>query len=355
MDIRIEEAYLQRARQLHEGYPVVDAHLDLAGEILLRRRNGEKEIIKNHYLEHFKRAGLTLLVSSVFVDDCMLPEAGLRNALDQISVLLADLESVSEDVMLVRNRRDLEYAGQHGKIGILLYLEGLDCIGEDILLLPVFHQLGMRGASLTWSRRNQLATGCCRAGERKSLPGGLSEAGEKVIGELERLSCFLDVSHLNDEGFAQAAAITGAPFLATHSNARRVYDSYRNLTDEQILTLSRKGGIIGINGCSLIAGSRQEGNHIEMLCKHIEYIAALAGGDHVGYGFDLCDSYSLAEPRVNLEPARYDCLENHSGMLLVTAGLLQRGMPEEVVKAVMGGNFYRFFAELLQSQSLKSY
>lgn len=347
MDITIKESFRQQAEELHREYPVVDAHLDLAGEILLRFQAGEKDVIKNHYLAHFKKAGLSLVVSSIYVDDVQLPERGLRNALDQISALQADIAGLADEMMLIKDRADLATARERGRVGILLYLEGLDCIGEDLLLLPIFYELGIRGASLTWSRRNQLATGCCRASERRQIPGGLSAAGRAAVRELERLSCFVDVSHLNDDGFAEVAAISQGALIATHSNSRAIHDSYRNLTDAQIRTLCGRGGLIGVNGCSLIAGSDAQGNHLEMLCKHIEHLVALAGSKHVGYGFDLCDSYGRAEPRLSPEPVRYDCLANHSEMVLVTAGLLQRGMPPEDVRAIIGGNFYQFFYDRL--------
>ena len=75
---------------------------------------------------------------------------------------------------------------------------------------------------------------------------------------------FLDVSHLNDEGFEQICRLTEKPFLATHSGSRAVYDSYRNLTDKQLFELAGRGGVAGVNGCKYIAGSLS-GNHLEML------------------------------------------------------------------------------------------
>ncbi len=345
--MKIKQQFLQQAEELHRHYPVVDAHLDLAGEILLRYQAGEREVIKTHYLDHFNKAGLTLLISSVFVDDNVLPEGGLRNALDQISVLYEDIAAISDEVMLIKNRYDLHYARQQGKVGILLYMEGLDCIGTDLRLLPVLYELGVRGASLTWSRRNQLATGCCRSNEKKQIKGGLSDAGFKAVKELERLSCFVDVSHLNDEGFEQLAAAAGRPFIATHSNARSVHDSYRNLTDAQIMTLCSKGGIIGINGHARIAGSAEQSNHLEMLSRHVEHIVKLTGSSHVGYGFDLCDSYSRAEPRLSFAVESNNCLANHGEMILLTAALLQRGLPEKDAKAVIGANFYHFIENVL--------
>jgi membrane dipeptidase len=341
-DIFIPPEFSEYAQKLHRDHYVVDAHLDLAGEILLRHQAGESEVIRNHYLGHFRAAGLNLVMSTIYVDDVALPEMGLKNALLQVTALDRDLISVADEVMLVRNLGDLITAQNQEKIAILLYIEGLDFIGTDLELLDIFYELGVRGASLTWSRRNLLANGCCRAREHKAIAGGLSDAGFAALQKLEQLSCFVDVSHLNDDGFIDIAKAVRKPFIATHSNARAVYDSYRNLTDEQITEICRRGGLIGINACSLITGSQKHGNHLEMLSRHIEYIAGLVGSPYIGYGFDLCDSYGLAEPRLDFTPESQDCLRNHSEMPLVTAALLSRGMPEAEVIGIIGGNMRRY-------------
>lgn len=381
MDIKVKEEYLMRALELHRQNPVVDAHLDLAGEILLRYRAGEREVVKRHYLTHFKEAGLNLVFSSVYVESGNL-SCAWENALDQIDALKEDIEGMS-DVMLVQCGKDLGKALEENKIGILLYMEGLDCIGEDIDRLDELYGLGVRGASLTWSRANALGWGCCKASEYRQIPGRLTKAGERAVKRLEELSMFLDVSHLNDEGFEHVCRLTQGSFIATHSGSRTVYDNYRNLTDAQMLAISRRGGIMGMNGCKYIAGSL-EGNHIEMLCRHIEYEVEKAGPEHVGFGFDLCDSYDRARAGLKVHNNLYapagtfsksdsvgeayggkgegfmdfekeeayvqgdDCLLHHGQIPLVTAALLQRGMDEDTVKKVIGGNFVRYLSDVIR-------
>lgn len=95
---------------------------------------------------------------------------------------------------------DLDRCLEDHLIGIILYMEGLDCIGSDVRLLTALWELGVRGASLTWSRRNLLASGCCKANECYEIRGGLSPEGFDVVREMERLRMFVDVSHLNDDG-----------------------------------------------------------------------------------------------------------------------------------------------------------
>lgn len=371
--MRIKQQYIQRARELHRMCPVVDTHLDLAGELRIRVDNGEMNPLRDHYLRSLRACGVNLLVSSVFLEDSMLPEAGLRMALDQISVLLDQIEK-NEEFVLVRNVKELDEALEQDKIGVMLYMEGLDCIGSDVRLLRILWELGVRGASLTWSRRNALASGCCRASEKLDISGGLSREGIRAVQEMERLGMFIDVSHLNDDGFEDICRIAKTPFIATHSNSRSVHFNYRNLTDEQMRRLGEQGGIMGLNGCSSIAGVMQEETHgdvyitgrealrdtaqgpeerpdrcapdsggLEMLCRHVEYEAKLIGADKVGYGFDFCDSYDRAEGG----DSHNDLLVDHSHVPELTAALLQRGMSEEDVKKIIGGNFIRYFRSML--------
>lgn len=346
MDIKIAEEYVKRAMELHRENPVVDAHLDLAGEILLRRQAGERDIVKRYYLPHFQTAGINLIVSSIYVENGNL-ERGWENALEQMDALKEDIKDL-EEVVLVRSKGDLERSLSEKKIGILLYMEGLDCIGEDLEKIEELYRLGVRGASLTWSRSNALAAGCCKASEHRQIPGGLGTAGKEAIRKLEERSMFLDVSHLNDEGFSDVCRTAQRSFVATHSGSRQVYDSFRNLTDEQMKALAGQGGVMGMNGCKYIAGSLA-GNHLEMLCRHIEYEAEKIGPEHVGYGFDLCDSYDRARAALKggCCTGRDDCLLHHGQVPLVGAALLQRGMDEKDVKGIIGGNFIRYFVDVL--------
>lgn len=354
MDIKVRQEHLEKAMKLHGLYPVVDAHLDLAGEILLRKKNGEKDIVKRHYLDHFKTAGINLVFSSIYIENSVLeerkgekPAPGWENALLQIKALKEDVEGLS-DVVLLYGRDDLDKALSEKKTGILIYMEGLDCIGGDISRLDQLYGLGVRGCALTWSRPNALGTGCCKALEYRQMPGGLTRAGVEAIRHMEEKSMFLDVSHLNDEGFAQVCQVAQRPFIATHSGSRRVFDNYRNLTDGQMDALAGQGGIMGVNGCKYIAGST-EGNHLEMLCRHIEYEVARIGAEHVGYGFDLCDSYDRARAalRGQVLSGQDDCLLHHGQIPLLTAALLQRGMGEQELKCIIGGNFVDYLKKVV--------
>lgn len=344
--MRIDESYMEIARKLHRKVPVVDAHLDLAGELYFRKQNGEENPLRTHYLDHLRAGGFNLIVSSVYLRDEDLPEGGLRAALDQISVLMEAVEQ-NREFCLVRTAEELDRACAEDRIGILLYMEGLDCIGKDLRLLRILWELGVRGASLTWSRRNDLASGCCRAGQQIRIPGGLSPEGVLAVREMERLGMFLDISHLNDEGFDHILTMSKRPFIATHSNSRNIHFHYRNLSDAQMEALAAQGGMMGLNGCDCIVGCEHGEDPLEMLCRHVEYAASKIGIDRIGLGLDFCDSYTEAEPKYPCEGKPHDCLRDHSHVPELTAALLQRGMTLKDAEKVIGGNWLAYFRKVL--------
>lgn len=341
--MRISMRSWETACRLLQEVPAADMHLDLPGELLFRHRCGERQVIGRRYLPVWRRAGICLIGAAVYLEEACLPEMGLRNALLQIEALQEEVKELEGEVHLVRSRKDLERAFCKSSVGIVLYLEGLDFIGADTGLLTLFSELGVQGASLAWSRRNVLACGCCRASEHTAVKGGITELGLQAIHKMEALHMFLDISHLNDDGMQDALAETELPVLATHSNARAVHFHYRNLTDGQIMGLSARGGVIGLNACSLLTGSYGNGKHLELLCRHGAYLAETAGEEHVCLGLDLCHSYELARRELAAERGRgNDCLAGHEELAVLTAAFLESGMGKEKVKKILGENAFAF-------------
>lgn len=347
----MEEVLLEWAKAIHKENPVVDAHFDLAAEVYHRRLYGERDIVERRYLKHFQEASLNVCVSSVYVSSQDLPEKGLHTAISQIAALREDLEPIKDKVEIVTGRETLDTALREGRIAILLSLEGLDPIGTDLYLLRAFYDLGVRGASLTWSRPNAFARGCCKAGEMREIPGGLTDLGREAIAKIESLGMYLDISHLNNDGFADVLECAVHPFTASHSNAWAVHPNYRNLRDDQIESLSGRGGVIGLNACGAIAGApvHPREQAIARLCEHAEYLLSKAGEEHVGFGFDLCNGLSASTPRIAFSSGEEDDLLLHHGeMLRLSAALLARGMKEETLIGLIGGNFLAYFRSVLK-------
>lgn len=340
--------FKKEALKLHQENVVVDTHLDLAGEIYNRNLAGQKDIIKNIYLDNLKKGGFNLVVTSLYIDSIFLPEMGLRIALGQVDALMEDIKSCNGEVVLVRTKEELNEVIKANKIGVIISFEGLEPIGNDIRMLNVFYELGVRAAGLTWSRRNYVADGCHFSPVEEGQKGGLTKFGVQVVKKMEEKNMLIDVSHLNDEGFWDVVKYTEKPFIASHSNVRNIHGKMRNLTDEQIKEIAKRNGVIGINAYKNIAGVQEGENPINKLADHIEYMVNLVGADHVGFGFDLCNSYYDSEMKFKFVPTDSDSIKNHSESVLITAELLKRGVSTEDLKKIIGGNFFRIFSEVLQ-------
>ncbi len=337
----MEDLFLKKARQLHKEHVVVDAHLDLPGEILHRRNNGEQDIIRRYYEKGWEEAGVNIVFASVFVESGCLPEMGLRNALNQITVLKEEVRA-NQKMLLIKDKDTLVRALAENITGVVLFAEGLDFIGNDISLLDILYDLGVRGAALCWSRDNLMATGCCKASECVQRHGGLMALGIKTVEKMEQLGMFLDVSHLNDDGFNEVAILAKKPFIASHSCCRGVHFHYRNLTDEQIVKIAKSGGVVGINGYSTIAGVKTRNEAVEKLCEHIRHVCKIAGSKSAGFGLDFCDSYDCARFGNQAVSNPGDALEGYGDLVKVTAKLLEMGMEENDVINIIGRNFYEF-------------
>jgi membrane dipeptidase len=273
----------------------------------------------------------------------------LRHSLDQISCVLDEARSFPEDLALCRTVAEMEAARAGGRIGVLLSFEGAEPLGSDLKLLRVFHALGVRGLGVAWSRRNYAADGCWFSPKREGRKGGLTDFGVELIDEAQRLGMWIDLSHLNDEGFWDALEVLRTPPIASHSNVRALVPGMmRNLTDEQIRAVADRGGVIGMNGCSAFVAPDHESRRLgpEDLAAHADYIARLVGIEHVGIGFDLCDDLpDLFSMPQSIET--YDVVRSHGDTPLFVEALLRKGYSEDQVALVMGGNFLRVFRQVL--------
>ena len=270
-----------------EGTGWADAHGDVLMDLAVRRARGERKVLASRYLEGYESAGLRLLVCSLFVEDRLVPRA-LPEALLQVGALLEEQEETPGRFRLCRCREELRETLERGELALVLSLEGVEPLGRDLGLLRVLRELGVCLMGLTWSRRNEAADGCVVEGTSPLRPGGLSPFGLDLVREAQRLGIVPDVSHLNDPGFEDVAALGGL-FLASHSNCRALLDHPRNLTDSQIRAVAASGGVVGFNAHAPFVGG--DGDPCDRMLRHLEHLVEVGGPDHAALGLDLCDPF----------------------------------------------------------------
>ncbi|GAQ24121.1 dipeptidase [Tepidanaerobacter syntrophicus] len=337
----------EHIKSIHENFTIVDAHLDLLWDVEKRRRKGEKQIIETYHLPDFKEGGANIIVSSIYITEDYLPELGLRKALDQISAFYSELDESGDKIKFIKSYADVKDALDNKMIGILLFFEGVDPLMNDIGLLRLFYELGVRGVGITWSRRNFAGDGCSFS-KIEDKKNGLSKFGEEVVTEAEKLGMIIDVSHLNEAGFWDVMKITTKPVIASHSNCRALHKIMRNLSDEQIKAIAKTDGVIGINSVSSIVA---EGHaDIKALADHIDHLKNIAGINHIGLGFDFCDKIfgHNTGPKSKKEDEDYDVVNGYPDIYRLTEELIARGYSDNEIKLIYGGNFLRVYENILK-------
>lgn len=337
------------ALSFHQQHPVLIAHMDLPAELHLRRQAGQAQWLQNHYLLRLRQAGIQAVIGAIFVHPAYLPEMALSAALEQAISLLQEIEESGSQFCLVRNSMQLDRALDAGQIAVLLSLEGSEPLGRSPALLRVFYELGARLLGLTWNGRTMAADGCALPG------GGLTADGRELVQAAWELGMILDVSHLNDAGFEDLLSLGEGPVIASHSNCRVLCDHPRNLTDDQILRLARRGGVIGINQVRFLARQPGSAGTLEDLCDHIQRIERIAGPGHTGLGLDFARGYMEALPKPkdfwqSWNPLEEDILDGYDALPQVTAMLLERGVVGSEVAGILGGNFLQFLRKALREK-----
>lgn len=229
----------------------------------------------------------TMLTNPVTPD---LDEA-TRVALRMTARLFRIEERSDGQVKVVRTADELARCLASGTFCAILHFEGAEAIDEELNALEVYYKAGLRSIGPVWSRPNIFAEGVpFKFGQTPDTGPGLTDAGKALVRECNRLGVMLDLSHLNEKGFWDVAAITDAPLVATHSNAHALSATPRNLTDKQLAAIKESDGMVGVNfavGFLTADGNNDPAMPLETMVRHFDYLVEHLGIDRVGFGSDF--------------------------------------------------------------------
>ena len=328
---------------------ILDAHFDMLLDVLAFRRRGERSVLERRFLPDLRAGGVNVVVCSIFILDELLPEGALRNALDQISALRADLDE-SPSFALCVSARGCREAAASGRVALFLSLEGVEPLGRDILLLRVFYELGVRLVGLSWSRRNYACDGVSfDEAAPASSQGSLTSFGRELVAEACRLGMVADVSHLNDAGFREVCDMLGErglPFIASHSNCRELAPSTRNLAEWQLEALAAAGGAIGMNAYGPFVAVERRERTPETLFAHLDSIIKRYGARSAGIGLDLCACLESLSGGYD-EGGDTDLFKNHADAGERFIKMIRERLSADDADAVLGENFLRVFERVI--------
>ena len=344
----MSETTEERIRRLHAP-GLVDLHFDLPMDLYEKRNS--PGCLGSHYLPEFEAGDIGVIGAAIYVEDRYIPEMALRVALDQIARLYAEVEK-TERFAICRTNEEIRRVRASKKIAVLITMEGVEPLGDDLNLLRVFYELGVRAVGLTHARRNAAGSGGIFAASG-SPRDGLTAFGRDVVRECERLGILVDLAHINPKGFDEIVELTTKPLIVSHTNARKFYDIERNISDEQIKAIGQRGGVIGLN--AILVSANKEKSTIDHYIDHIDHVRDLIGIDGVAIGFDFCEYLFQQLPANILQelaaklttPHFIPDLTNHAHARNLTRKLIERGFNDEEIGKILYGNWMRILEKLL--------
>lgn len=246
---------------------VADAHCDT----LTKYSENPFQCDSAHWnLLKFKKSNGVLQYFAIFTPDVYSGDSALRFAFENVGNFIAKNKN---EVLWLKSPDDYD----ENNVNVLLSLEGAAPIINNINNLYAFYELGIRAMGLTWNHRNFVADGI-------DTNYGLTPFGIEVVKEMEHIKMIIDVSHLNEKGFEDVVMNTKKPFIASHSNARTIFEHKRNLYDDQILEIINRGGFIGLNFYNAFIAHH---NVVAAFYKHIEHFLKLGAENVLGMGADF--------------------------------------------------------------------
>src|SRR4029077_18668096 len=234
----------ERARKLHFSSIVLDTHDDTTQRFFSKNFAHGKRTPDGHIdIPRMKEGGMNAIFFSIWIDVRTMGPPAIQKALDQIDAVHENVLKNSKDMMFCRTADDVRRAHAQGKIAALIGVEGGHMIGNDIRVLRMFGDLGVRYMTLSHFYNNEWAD----SSTDKPVHNGLTYFGKDIVREMNRQGIMVDISHVSDKTFYDALEVSKAPLIASHSSCRALCNHPRDMSDDMIKALAAKGGVIQIN------------------------------------------------------------------------------------------------------------
>lgn len=372
---KIDPELWQRALKIHRDAVVVDTHYDtpmlmLEGGLDVGHRSDRSDVD----FIRMREGGVGAAFFAAYSPNGSDLKNPSRKVLEMIDEVYQQVERYPDLASMAFSADGIAGIHRRGKLAILLGIENGGAIEGSLRLLRDFQRLGVRYVTLTHNANNDI---CDSSTAEKPRWNGLSPFGRDVVREMNRLGMIVDVSHISDAAFHAVLESSRAPVLATHSGARALCPVPRNMSDEMIRALAKKGGVIQINFYSsfldfdysrkaeavekslkpeydrlkekfrdnrvaymaaaieLWKKNAPPPPPIDALIDHIDHVVKLVGPGSVGLGSDYDGAGGYPQG-----------LGDATGYPLITYHLLKRGYKAEDIRKILGGNFLRLFREV---------
>ena len=369
------------AEQIAQDSLILDSHIDVPYRLWRQHLEGlEIDDISGSTDGDFdfiraRKGGLNVPFFSIYLPASTQEEGTSHQMANELIDMIEDIVTLHpEKFILINSVADLGSITKKNIVGIALGMENGAPIQGDLSRVQYYFDRGIRYITLTHSKTNHISDSSY---DENIQWHGLSEFGKNLIEEMNKVGIMVDISHVNDEAFYQAIELSQVPVIASHSSLRYFTPGFeRNVDDDMLSKLAKKGGVIQINfGSSFISSRPRDylvtmnsflesrlGQNLEEVSEqdiretrsefiannpypyasldevldHFDRVVQLVGIDHVGIGSDY-DGVGDTLPVGLKDVSTYPTL---------IQGLLERGYSRKDIQKILGGNLIRVWKEV---------
>ncbi|MEA3541090.1 MAG: dipeptidase [Pseudomonadota bacterium] len=372
--------YGARIAKVLKATPLIDGHNDWPEALAEKAKNARWTMVLTRLdpatyhtdIARLHAGGVGGQFWSVWVSPDLPQVQQVKDTLDQIGLVHSLAARYPQHFQIARTAADMRAAHRAGRIGSLIGVEGGGQIDGSLAVLRAYRRLGASYLTLTHSR----TIGWADSATDNPQHDGLTPFGEAVVHELNRLGMLVDLSHVSEATMLDALRVTKAPVIFSHSNARALCDTPRNVSDAVLQQVATNGGVVMVNfAAQYVSEARRvwgadrsaeiarnnappfgglhigdpdgaaralaawEAAHPEpkatigQVADHIEHIVKVAGIDHVGIGSDFDGVGDL--------PEGLSGVETYPALL---AELMRRGWSDVAIAKLAGENVLRVMA-----------
>ena len=367
-------------KELASQMLIIDTHIDVPYRLLEQHQSGREidDISKlttgNFDFIKAKKGGLNLPFFSIYLPAETEEDGTAYKVANSLIDMVEDIVTLNPDKFTLIGSTDSALSlNKKNNIGLVLGMENGAPIESDLSRVQFFYDRGIRYITLTHSKTNHISDSSY---DENIQWGGLSDFGRQLIREMNLVGVMVDISHVNDEAFYQAIETSNTPVIASHSSLRHFTPGFeRNVNDDMLKALAKKGGVIQINfGSSFVSeapglyfdqmkdylskhvldienapkedvdNAREEFMEnnpfpfasVSIVADHIDRVVNLVGVDHVGSGSDF-DGVGDSLPEGLKDVSMYPNLINE---------LISRGYSKEDLKKILSGNLLRVWKQV---------
>ncbi|MGP1283506.1 MAG: dipeptidase [Parasphingopyxis sp.] len=281
-------------------------------------------------------------------------------AIDHIGAIANAIADHADRYLLVRTVADIADAKRTGRIGIIFAFEAATMFDGSVERISYFGDLGVRSMQLSYNGRSPFAAGVMV----DDPEAGLTELGRRAVTTMNAAGIAIDASHSNDRSTFDIIGQSSRPVMISHGGCAAIHPHLRNRSDAALRAIADNGGVFGLYELAYLTPGMEQQTLADYM-RHLVHAIDICGVDHVGIGSDSLmlefdtGPDSIADWNRSIEARRaagvnapgegpppfVEGLNGPHRMRTIAAELLARGHGEAAIEKILGGNFFRLFAE----------